>query len=132
MFYIIRETNNGIGYIKSKEEIKDYLFELGNKLKFDSGLTRLSNIIIDEVKSDPPPTLTYYKKEKPEEKQEEKLEEKPKEKPKEKKPRVKLTVEQRQEKFNLEIQKLEERLKKKLEQYDKFQKREDKKKKVNL
>ena len=128
MFYIIRETNNGIAYIKTKEEIKDYLFELGDKLKYDSGLTRLSNIIIDEVKSDPPPTLNYYKKEKPEEKQEVKQEVKPKEK----KPRVKLTVEQRQEKFNLEIQKLEERLKKKLEQYDKFQKREDKKKKVNL
>ena len=112
MFFILRTTNKAPVYFSNMESLNKYLSKHINNIDTSGALTRIDNIIIDKVATEIPDKLPIW------------IEEQEPKKLKEKKPRKKFTDEEKQEKFNIEIQKLEERLKKKKEQYDKFQKKQ--------
>ena len=112
MFFILRTTNKAPVYFSNMESLNKYLSIHINNIDTSGALTRIDNIIIDKVATEIPDKLPIW------------IEEPEPKKLKEKKPRKKFTDEEKQEKFNIEIQKLEERLKKKKEQYDKFQKKQ--------
>jgi uncharacterized protein with gpF-like domain len=114
MFYILRTTHSTPLYFSNMDRLGQFLNHYTKKINTSGSQTRLENIIIDKVSAEIPGNLKMWEPE--EEEKEEKIK-------KEKKPSIKLTNEERKTKMEIEIENLENKLKKKREQYNKFMKK---------